>query len=108
MKSTMLFFLIFLTFQVYGQDNLDKNKLNDLSYENKIAEKACIYLSEMDSIPNPRQAIIKCVIKAKNKVHEEDIEKKHKRDYTVEGIRGLNKKVSDLLIKNCEIVSKTN
>ena len=107
MKNIPLFLLIFLTFQIYGQDSTKKG-LDELSYENIIAKKACICLSETDSTSTPQQAVIKCIIKAKNKVHEEDFEKKYKRDYTVEGIRGLNKKVTNLLSKNCDIVSKTN
>jgi len=105
MKNITLCLLIFLTCQAFGQNKEEKNRLEELSYEDKIAEKACIYLSEMDSITDPQQAIVKCNIKAINKVHEEDVENKYKRDFTVEGIRGLNKKVTDLLIENCEIVS---
>tara|TARA_R110002012_G_scaffold258496_1_gene438948 strand:+ start:3184 stop:3510 length:327 start_codon:yes stop_codon:yes gene_type:complete len=107
MKNIILCLLTFLTFQAFGQNEDDKNGLKDLSYEDKITEKACIYLSELDSISDPQQAVIKCIIKAKNKVHEEDVDKKYKRDFTVEGIRGLNKKVTDLLIENCEIISKS-
>ena len=62
----------------------------------------------MDSIPNPKQAIISSILRATDKVHEEDMKKQYTRDWTVEGIRGLNKKVTDLLIKNCEVVSKSN
>ncbi|MCR8668052.1 hypothetical protein NO995_10190 [Aestuariibaculum sp. M13] len=107
MKNITLCLLIFVTFQVFGQNKEDNNGFKDLSYEDKIAEKSCIYLSEMDSISDPKQAVIKCIIKAQNKVHEEDVDKKYKRDYTVEGIRGLFKKVTDLLIENCEVVSKS-
>ena len=108
MKNIILFFLIFFTLQTYAQSEVNENDLKDLSYEDKIAEKACIYLSEMDTIPDTQQAIVKSIIKAKNKVHEEDVEKRYKRDFTVEGIRGLNKKVTELLIENCEIVSKND
>ena len=33
---------------------------------------------------------------------------KYKRDFTVEEIRRLNKKVTDLLIEHCEVVSKSD
>lgn len=107
MKYYTLFLCFFLTCQAYGQNDEKKNVLTikESSYEDKIAEKTCLYLAQMDSIPDPKQAIIKCTIKAINKVHEEDVEKKYKRDYTVEGIRGLQRKVFDLLIENCSIVS---
>jgi len=107
MKNITLCLLIFFTLQTFAQSEENENGLKDLRYEDKIAKKACTYLSEMDSIADPQQAIVKCIIKAKNNVHEEDIEKKYKRDFTVEGIRGLNKKVTDLLIEKCKIVSKS-
>lgn len=107
MKSITLYLLMFLTFLAFGQNKEGENGFKDISYEAKIAEKACVYLSEMDSISDLKQELIKCIIKAKNKVHEEDVDNKYKRDFTVEGIRGLNKKVTDLLIENCEVVAKS-
>lgn len=96
-----------MTFQIFGQNKINEVGFQELSYEGKIAEKACIYLSEMDSISEPKQAVVNSIIKAKNKIHEEDVEKKHTRDWTVEGIRELNKKVMNLLIENCDRVSTT-
>jgi len=108
MKNSISVLLIFLTFYTYGQNNLTETRLDSISYERKIAKQTCIYLSEMDSISDPKQAIINCVIKAKNKIHDDDADNVYKRDYTVDGVRGLHKKVTDLLIENCEIVSISN
>lgn len=93
-----------MCFSAFGQNN--ESTLRELSYEDKIAEKACLCLSKLDTITDARQAIIDCNIQAKNEVHQEDVDGKYKRDYTVEGIRRLNKTVTDLLIENCNLVSE--
>ena len=93
-----------MCFSAFGQNN--EIAMRELTYENKIAEKACLCLSNLDTITDARQAIINCNIKAKNEVHEEDVDGKYKRDYTIEGIRRLNKTVTELLIDNCNLVSK--
>ena len=98
---TLLAYLMCLS--AFGQNN--ESTLHELSYENKVAEKACLCISKLDTIPDARQAVINCNIQATNEVHEEDVDGKYKRDYTVEGIRRLNKTVTDLLIENCNLVS---
>jgi hypothetical protein len=101
--NKFLVLLLLISFSTFDQTK--EAVMEDLSYEDKIAEKACECLSEKDSIPDDRQAVIKCIILATNEIHKEDIDKKYKRDFTVEGIRGLNKNVTDLLLKNCSVVS---
>jgi len=85
-----------------------KNKKSDIKYEQIIANKACVCLSKIDSITNSQDAITKCIIEAKNKVHEEDAKNFYGRDYTVEGIRKIHKDVTELLIANCTIISIKN
>jgi restriction endonuclease len=108
MKKFLILLLMFLTVQAYSQNDKNRNKKIKVKYEDVIAEKACTCLSKLDSIPNTQDALTKCIIESKNKVHDEDLKKIFKRDYTVEGIRKLHKDVTELLIANCEIVSKND
>ena len=107
MKNYFVITFVFLSLPLFGQQNQgNKTEYRTLNYEEKIARKACIYLSRIDTITtNPKQVIIKSILRATDTVHLEDSEKKYDRDWTVEGIRGLNKKVMDLLIRDCEVVS---
>ena len=107
MKKIFLTILISYSIQSHSQNQRDTKIANDTNYEVKIAEKTCTYLSKMDSISDGKQAIISSIIKAKRKVHEEDIEKKYTQDWTVEGIRKLNKNVIDLLIRDCKSITIT-
>ncbi|MEO1012662.1 MAG: hypothetical protein AAFX53_15265 [Bacteroidota bacterium] len=102
--SQIFFFLVLLTnYSMLGQNIA--NDLQELGHEEKIAEKSCLCLSKLKTINDAKQAIVNCNIQAKNEVRKEDLDKIYKRDYTVEGIRRLNKTVTDLLIENCDLVS---
>ena len=108
MKIHLILSFVFFATKAYGQNEMTSRMSQELSYEHKIAQKACNYLSKMDSVPDARQAIITSISRATDTVHLENVEKKYRRDRTVEGIRGLNKRVTDLLIQHCEIISTEN
>ncbi|WP_282160700.1 hypothetical protein [Ulvibacterium marinum] len=101
--SFYLFF--FFSLSAFGQEVTNQTEIQERSYYDKVAEKACSCLSELEVINDVKEALTTCIISSTNKVHEEDVEDKYSRDFTVEGIRAHHKKVRDLLIKNCSIVS---
>lgn len=92
----------------FGQEVTDQTEIQEKSYHDKVAEKACSCLSELEVINDVNEALTSCISSSTNKVHEEDVEDKHSSDFTVEGIRSHHKKIRDLLIKNCSIVSTEN
>ena len=98
-----LFF--FFSLSAFSQEVADEPEIQDRSYNDKVAEKACNCLSELEVIKDVKESLTTCIISSTNKVHEQDVEDKYSRDFTVEGIRSHHKKVRDLLIKNCSIVS---
>lgn len=101
----VIFCLSFLiSFTAFSQEITNEGETQEKGYRDKIAEKACKCLSELEIIDNVKEALTTCIISSTNKVHEEDVEDNYSRDFTVEGIRSHHKKVRDLLIKNCSIV----
>lgn len=106
--KVIYYLFFFFSLSAFSQEVTSGSGIQEIGYYDKVAEKACNCLSELEVINNVKEALTTCIISSTNKVHEEDVEDKYTRDFTVEGIRSHHKKVRDLLIKNCNIVSTEN
>ncbi|WP_422080261.1 hypothetical protein [Ulvibacterium sp.] len=106
--KNFFYLFFFFSWSAFGQEVTNQTEIQERSYHDKIAEKACNCISELEIINDVKEALTTCIISSTNKVHEEDVENKYSRDFTVEGIRSHHKKVRNLLIKNCSIVSTKN
>lgn len=103
-KLIFLVSFLCLAATLNAQNGNKVQQASELGYEQKIAEKACVCISEKEDIENARQTVIDCTIAATNQIHEGDSEGKYKRDFTVEGIRKLHYDVFQILKKDCDAI----